>query len=585
MPQSPTSLITDSGVDDTSLALSNTFDDLTDDDADIDDDDDDDGVVQMADTRRKSTAHGSKSSRESGSGEAVGQNASVAARSRPVQPKTQHVIPFCTQRIPCNVTSVVFVDLDNDGDRKIVFGGSDRHIYVYKVSTSVDNDAIAAMRGREDPLEVTDESVLKRLRLMQVHQWSLSRQVHSLSVHLDSEHRETLLVGLVSGGYALITSSRPPNADIINRISSIKESQLDGSKLIYTVTLKRDSSSYSLDGEDHDDDDVPGDEKGDIGSASSDLHSTSSAIPVPSSARSDASGVSSGSASYSPSALVGSADSDASSTVRFISTMNTTIGMPLHTVPNLRLRNRDPTLTAFAGMDGKLVIQRPLEHEKHLRREPLIQLDLVQEVLTAEKVDMTGDGYDELVVATWDGVTYIIDGDKNIAFFNLKERLCGFRAGMYSLSPTRRNVLCFFYATFDDQIVMYSDVTIESVPAFTMLNSLQHKLEKQPPEVVEKFSQSISTVKNRYREMRQRRYVPGRRSSSAPVLELELSHEESRGATHTSVPNVISRVGNMVDSGLIASLLYEWDDQLMDSYLQHLRRRHEPTRSSNAESA
>lgn len=42
------------------------------------------------------------------------------------------ITPFLSQRIPCNVISVVIADIDGDGENEIVAGCDDRYIYAYK---------------------------------------------------------------------------------------------------------------------------------------------------------------------------------------------------------------------------------------------------------------------------------------------------------------------------------------------------------------------------------------------------------------------------------------------------------------------
>jgi Integrin-alpha FG-GAP repeat-containing protein 2 len=75
------------------------------------------------------------------------------------------------------------------------------------------------------------------------------------------------------------------------------------------------------------------------------------------------------------------------------------------------------------------------------------------------------------VIASWDGVTYLVDDRKNVSLVNMRERIAAFRAGAYSISPTRTET-CFFYVTFNDTIIMYYNVSLNSIAARTMLNSL-----------------------------------------------------------------------------------------------------------------
>ena len=54
--------------------------------------------------------------------------------------------------------------------------------------------------------------------------------------------------------------------------------------------------------------------------------------------------------------------------------------------------------------------------------------------LKHNKLDVTGDGTEEVVVCSWDGQTYIVNLDKDVVRFQFREHVAAFYAGFYSLN-------------------------------------------------------------------------------------------------------------------------------------------------------
>lgn len=74
------------------------------------------------------------------------------------------------------------------------------------------------------------------------------------------------------------------------------------------------------------------------------------------------------------------------------------------------------------------------------------------ELFVLSKVDLTGDGREEIIVCSWDGQTYIFDHDKNIVRFQLNESVRAFCAGLYTLKQGAKATPCFVYATFNNKV-------------------------------------------------------------------------------------------------------------------------------------
>lgn len=70
------------------------------------------------------------------------------------------------------------------------------------------------------------------------------------------------------------------------------------------------------------------------------------------------------------------------------------------------------------------------------------------------KLDISGDGNEEIVLCSWDGNTHIIDRLKNVAQFKFGENVMGFCSGNYAFTPGK-NLPALVYATSSSRVVIY----------------------------------------------------------------------------------------------------------------------------------
>uniref|UniRef100_A0A1Y1KZH5 Uncharacterized protein n=1 Tax=Photinus pyralis TaxID=7054 RepID=A0A1Y1KZH5_PHOPY len=81
------------------------------------------------------------------------------------------------------------------------------------------------------------------------------------------------------------------------------------------------------------------------------------------------------------------------------------------------------------------------------------------QIFSLHKMDVTGDGCDNIIACSWDGQTYILDQDKNVVKFQLEESVQSFDCGYYNLHGGV-NSTCFVYATFHNKIYLYYDIPL-----------------------------------------------------------------------------------------------------------------------------
>merc|ERR1712112_672053 len=97
-------------------------------------------------------------------------------------------------------------------------------------------------------------------------------------------------------------------------------------------------------------------------------------------------------------------------------------------------------------------------------------LQVDHQLMCLSKLDVTGDGLQEVIACSWDGQTYIITQDRQAVRFQFEESVSTFTAGKFSLSSgvTRPALV---YVTFNNQIQVYHNIGLERG---IVLSSLVH---------------------------------------------------------------------------------------------------------------
>ncbi|XP_019371582.1 PREDICTED: integrin-alpha FG-GAP repeat-containing protein 2 isoform X1 [Gavialis gangeticus] len=99
-----------------------------------------------------------------------------------------------------------------------------------------------------------------------------------------------------------------------------------------------------------------------------------------------------------------------------------------------------------------------------------VQVD--HQLFALEKLDVTGDGHEEVVACAWDGQTYIIDHNRTVARFQVDENVSAFCAGLYACKGGR-NSPCLVYVSFNHKIYIYWDVQLERMESTNLLKILK----------------------------------------------------------------------------------------------------------------
>nr|KAF6495360.1 integrin alpha FG-GAP repeat containing 2 [Rousettus aegyptiacus] len=121
-------------------------------------------------------------------------------------------------------------------------------------------------------------------------------------------------------------------------------------------------------------------------------------------------------------------------------------------------------LFALCTLDGTLKLME--EADKLLWS---VQVD--HQLFALEKLDVTGNGHEEVVACAWDGQTYIIDHNRTVVRFQVDENVRAFCAGLYACKEGR-NSPCLVYVTFNQKIYVYWEVQLERMESTNLLKLL-----------------------------------------------------------------------------------------------------------------
>ncbi|XP_007445023.1 KICSTOR complex protein ITFG2, partial [Python bivittatus] len=103
-----------------------------------------------------------------------------------------------------------------------------------------------------------------------------------------------------------------------------------------------------------------------------------------------------------------------------------------------------------------------------------VQVD--HQLFALEKLDVTGNGYEEVIACAWDGQTYIIDHNRTVARFQVDENVSAFCAGFYSCKGDY-NSPCLVYVSFNQKIYIYWDIQLERMESTNLLKMLESNSE------------------------------------------------------------------------------------------------------------
>ncbi|XP_071384338.1 KICSTOR complex protein ITFG2 [Centroberyx affinis] len=126
-------------------------------------------------------------------------------------------------------------------------------------------------------------------------------------------------------------------------------------------------------------------------------------------------------------------------------------------------------LFALCTLDGTLKLMDSSE-------QLLWSVQVDHQLFALQKLDVTGDGREEVVACAWDGQTYIIDHNRMVVRFQFDENVNAFCAGQYTCKEGK-NSPCLVYVSFNHKIYVYWRVQLERMEPTNLLRVLEERPE------------------------------------------------------------------------------------------------------------
>ncbi|GAM27919.1 hypothetical protein SAMD00019534_110950 [Acytostelium subglobosum LB1] len=371
----------------------------------------------------------------------------VAANGVDQTTTSEHLVPMLSQRLPPNASAILIGDVDNDGKNELVIGTYDHTLYSFSLQKQSQQQQQQQMI-MEDGSGAGDQ---KEWTLVCKNKWQLPGQIGTLVMAKESGGNEILIVGLCEGTNYIILD---------NKGQLYKEERSSTHPNIM-------SSSYS-----------PPYMAGSHSSAGMGM------------------GMGIGS-DFSNS--TGGAGEIMSNNETFISIDHlrkrktdiiTNISAPLNLRAGTCLVNEDgveeriddsdtASIIATATLDGVLKLKRVGKGIVwKMEIEEMGSGQLV--ALYAAPLSRDTHGNDYIVACGWDGLTVVVDSERNIVSFKFGDRVCAFTTGNYTMCRGAASTPCFVYVTFFGEIYLYHNLNIQLKPT----HSLKWTTKQQMDELV-----------------------------------------------------------------------------------------------------
>lgn len=118
------------------------------------------------------------------------------------------------------------------------------------------------------------------------------------------------------------------------------------------------------------------------------------------------------------------------------------------------------TFYALCTLDGTLLLVE--------NKQILWSLQVDHQLFSLTKLDITGNGKEEVVCCAWDGQTYVVNHTRDVVRYHFEENVKAFTAGQYSVTE-HENVPCFVYATFNNKIYIYYNISLPQVESTNLI--------------------------------------------------------------------------------------------------------------------
>lgn len=90
------------------------------------------------------------------------------------------------------------------------------------------------------------------------------------------------------------------------------------------------------------------------------------------------------------------------------------------------------------------------------------------QLFAIKKLDVLANGKEEVIVCAWNGITYIVDHDRNVVRYHFPDNVQAFSAGQFAIEDGE-NVVSLVYANFQNKLYLYYDIQLPQLQSANFL--------------------------------------------------------------------------------------------------------------------
>jgi len=316
----------------------------------------------------------------------------------------RHILPLHTQRVPANVKDLILCDVTGKGVIELVVSLTDRVVRTYRWQSGAGEEGAG--------------------RLVSVNKWEFASQIGTVTCNIDGDGVPSLLVAQPGGAFMKLRC-KPEQPDLPE--AQHKESEDEG-KL---KEINKEDGGKKADGGKWEDVEERENQQT-VGEAE---HEDDGEPEVKK--------LTEMSVEYEPLGVNRRRNRNVSAEI----------------LGGFKSKEGGPgTRYAIVTLDGTVLLVD--QGTKDPMDSIMWNLQVDHQLMCLSRLDVTGDGLQEVIACSWDGQTYIISQDRQAVRFQFEESVSTFTAGLYSLEEGS-TVPALVYVTFSGTIQVYYNLGLE----------------------------------------------------------------------------------------------------------------------------
>lgn len=104
--------------------------------------------------------------------------------------------------------------------------------------------------------------------------------------------------------------------------------------------------------------------------------------------------------------------------------------------------------------------------------------EIDHDLMAVQVCDLTGDGNEEIVAASWDGMVFVFNQKGDALRYKFDESIAAFQVGYYSKNLSQPPTLCFVGVTYNDEITIFENVHFDQIQRVKLSDLMIKQMEE-----------------------------------------------------------------------------------------------------------